>query len=137
MDFQNCCVICNTQTALKSNLGIYEEFERIRCALNLGDNGCTNTVCGNLGKSTLNFRTHYRVHGTTKAGTTRYQCKACLQVFTSAPKKIRQSKRPDISKLVFSLLINKMPMRRICETASIRPATYTEKFVKSINNVYC
>lgn len=119
------CKLCKAFTRLKSNKGVYEELNRIRGDW-LGDQASVMLACPKQGCDATGTDFIIR-HGTTKSGSIRYRCKQCGTTFVPSPRKNRKQKKPEISELVFRLLINKMPMRRICETADIQPATLYSK----------
>jgi len=119
------CPCCGENPPLKSNLGIDEELDRLsdyltppvepRCS----DKDCENhTIAITIGKS------HYATFGTTKSGSKRYKCKAGSKTFAVGGSPLRQ-KQPHKNRLVFSLLMNKMPLKRICVAAGIQmPGVY-------------
>lgn len=56
----------------------------------------------------------------------RFRCRHCGSTF-SAGLPIRRQRRPELNAEVYKLLINKVPMRRICEVLAINPATLYNK----------
>lgn len=79
---------------------------------------CPDSSCANhavpVGKE------GYQSFGLTKSGSRRYRCKGCGKTF-SVGKSTTGHKQPHKNRLIFSLLMNKTPLRRICEVADIGP----------------
>lgn len=120
------CLSCNEHPPLKSNLAIAEELGRLGSYLApLPEPSCPNDNCGNhhLG---ISNKAHYASFGKTRSGSQRYKCKACNKTFAVANATTGQ-KQPYKNRMVFSLLMNKMPFRRICEAADIGPQTLYAK----------
>lgn len=119
------CKLCGEATVIKSNLGISEELARLqrgRCPPTK-THGCPNSACQNAHHPVETYPKRYYLHGKSASGARRYRCKLCQNTFSIKAKAAFKQKRPDINDIVFRLLVNKMPMRRICETAGIHPAT--------------
>lgn len=120
------CKACKEAPPLKSNVGIHEELERIGAYLapprppSCPDPGCANhgVPAGTKGA--------YRRHGTTRGGSIRYLCKRCGGLF-SVPKATTGQKAPEKNALVFKLLVNKAPFRRLCDLAGISTGTLYPK----------
>jgi transposase-like protein len=119
------CSFCGQSTIIKSNQGIIEELQRlsnrVRAKLSCRTPGCKNNgvpVVGNLNA--------YYPHGKTRCGSQRYKCRVCNKTL-SLPSPTTGQKKPYKNTLVFRLLVNKMPLRRICETAGISMDTLFEK----------
>lgn len=116
------CKACNTSSAVKSNQGIREEYLRLKAdacdqvALQCPDPNCVS----------LSDPPKLRSHGKTRSGSQRYRCLVCGITFTLG-KRHRTQRRPELDELIFRLLVNKMPMRRICETAQIPASTLYSK----------
>ena len=83
--------------------------------------GCFNHSIG-IGAG----RRFYSSYGKSSAGSPRFKCKACGKVFT-VPKPTARQTTSHKNKLVFRLLMNKTPFRRICEVADINPKTLYDK----------
>ena len=62
----------------------------------------------------------YQSIGLSKSGSKRYRCNGCKKTFSVGKSTTRQ-KQPHKNRLIFSLLMNKSPFRRICEVADIGP----------------
>lgn len=98
---------------------------------------CPNEECPNhaVGIDQLD---DYQSFGTTKSGSRRYRCKACRKTFAVGKSTVRQ-KRPHKNRLIFSLLMNKSPLRRICEVAAsvagkVRALLDAKSFPESMAN---
>lgn len=114
------CSRCNQSFSLKSNRATIEEFERQRAPyMQLNDPACLNPVCVN---HTVTSPDLYQSFGKSRGGSARYRCKACRRTFTVSTRSTLRQRHPEINGLVLNLLVNKVPMRRICEVANIQPA---------------
>lgn len=112
------CKRCGENPPVKSNLGIYEEVERLNQYLIPPiEPSCPTEACANhnLGISTPKT---YLSFGKTKSGSQRYRCRLCKATFAVGGPTLRQ-KKPELNELVFQLLVNKMPFKRICEVAGL------------------
>lgn len=120
------CKLCSQSFVLKSNRAVIEEFERQKRAYVLPERiTCTNQECGHS-KLTLLAGTdvskHYQQFGRTAAGSLRYRCKACKKTFSVTQSSTIRQRKPEITETILKLLVNKVPMRRICEVAEVLPA---------------
>lgn len=79
---------------------------------------CPDTLCPN--HSVPIGGKGYQSIGLTKSGSRRYKCNVCKKTF-SVGKSTTGHKQPHKNRLIFSLLMNKSPFRRICEVADIGP----------------
>ncbi|MGE0349238.1 transposase [Hydrogenophaga sp.] len=114
------CMRCNQSFTLKSNRATLEEFERQRATFTQRDGAaCRNSSCVNHGLVNLDC---YQSFGKSRGGSARYRCKACKQTFTVPQRATLRQRHPEVNELVLNLLVNKMPMRRICEVAGVQPA---------------
>ncbi len=81
---------------------------------------CPNESCANHSIALSRGSEFYQSFGQTHSGSKRARCKACFKTFS-----LRQSttghKQPHKNRMIFSLLMNKSPFRRICEVASMQP----------------
>jgi len=121
------CGRCDDRFPIKSNVAICEEIERMAGYLQTNPElCCPNPHCDNsrLGISTPKA---YYLFGKTKSGSQRYRCRACLTTFAVAREATFRQKRAEVNALVFTLLMNKMPLKRICETAGISMDTLYRK----------
>jgi transposase-like protein len=121
------CLRCGEMPPIKSNLAIREEIERLSDYLaDPQEPSCPNTSCDNhlVGISTPKA---FIAFGTTRSGSQRYRCKLCNTTFSVSSNPTFQQKLPEVNELVFKLLMNKMPLKRICETAEITIDTLYRK----------
>lgn len=112
------CRVCGEYPPIKSNQAISEEKSRFLNDLTITPApSCPDVSCSNhnvpIGKG-------YQSIGLTKSGSRRYRCNVCKNTF-SVGKSTTGHKQPHKNRLIFSLLMNKSPMRRICEVADIGP----------------
>lgn len=121
------CHMCQQSTVLYSNLAIAQEVERFNPDLRrITSASCSHHGCSSAGYSVGQNPHLYYMHGTTRSGEPRYRCKECGRTFScGAP--IRKQRRPELNREVLSLVVNKVPMRRICEVLNIHPATLYNK----------
>lgn len=116
------CRLCHEFPPLKNNAGIAEERARM-----LGDLAqrsapcCPDPACANHTLPVDAGAGHYQGFGMTRAGSKRYRCKACTRTFAVA-KATTGHKQPHKNKLIFALLMNKSPFRRVSEVAGIGPS---------------
>ncbi len=112
------CRLCGEYPPIKSNQAIAEERSRFFSALaERPTPSCPDTACANHG---IPVGKGYQSIGLSKSGSHRYRCNVCKKTF-SVGKSTTGHKAPHKNRLVFSLLMNKNPMRRICEIADIGP----------------
>lgn len=121
------CHACGEYPPLKSNQGIAEERERLGAYLSVPpEPSCPNADCANHGLGVCAGSPHYRSYGTTRSGSKRYRCNACTKTFSVGSSTVGQ-KQPHKNRLIFQLLMNKAPLRRVCEIADIAPETLYPK----------
>ena len=121
------CYACGEYPPLKSNQGIAEERERLGNYLIAPlEASCPNVDCVNHSIGVSTGSPHYRGYGTTRSGSKRYRCNVCTKTFSVGSSTIRQ-KQPHKNRLIFQLLMNKSPFRRICEIADISSGTLYPK----------
>lgn len=114
------CRLCNEFPPIKSNQAIAEERDRYLAALDEPlEPSCPDAACQNH-TVPVGTKGHYQSFGLTASGSRRYRCKACGKTF-AVGKSTTGHKAPHKNRLIFSLLMNKSPMRRICEVADIGP----------------
>lgn len=117
------CKICGESFILKSNLAILEELSRFQAPyITRSRICCTSQGCINSKVAVSEGPDCYQSFGKTTSGSLRYRCKACQRTFSVAQKASLRQRNPEKSEEIFKLLINKVPMRRICEIADIHPA---------------
>lgn len=114
------CKICGETNAIKSNRAVVEELDRISPVPTLTCSVvCRTPTCINAGKEETSPPTRYQAFGVTAAGSTRFRCKGCTKTFAVAMRSTLRQRMPDKTELIYRLLINKSPMRRICEVAEV------------------
>jgi len=112
------CKLCGEYPTVKSNRAISEELNRMNNYLiPAGEPSCPIDGCSNhiIGVSTPKA---YIRFGKTQSGSQRYRCSLCHATFAVGVPSLRQ-KRPELNEMIFKLLVNKMPLKRICETAGL------------------
>ncbi|MBZ2168985.1 hypothetical protein [Marinobacter sp. F4216] len=115
--------ITAVSTTLKSNQAVHEELSRIASYLEENPLVCPNEACdSNIGKKPKAVKKN----GKTSTGNQRYQCLHCGKSFSEKPKTRKQTK-PHLNKLLFRLLVNKEPIRRIAELLKISESTVYDK----------
>ncbi len=117
------CKECGDIIPIKSNEGVFQEKERLGSYLVANAICCSNKECDNQFKS-VSDELYYRFGST--GGNQRYQCKSCRKTF-SAGNKRRKQKRSEINRQFYSLIVNKVPINRVCEVLDISPSTYYHK----------
>jgi len=121
------CKACNEQFPVKSNQGIAEEVKRLGSYLIPADEAtCPNSECTNHAVGISVGKLAYQSFGKTKSGSPRYRCKSCKKSF-SVKRATTGHKQPHKNKLIFKLLMNKSPFRRICEVGDVGMATVYSK----------
>jgi len=105
------CNACSESPPLKSNLGISQEIKRLTAYLTPKVFACTNEMCENH-TVPLGTKKAYRAFGLSKAGAQRYQCAKCRKTF-SVPKPTQYQHDTHHNKMIFKMLVNKVPLRRI------------------------
>lgn len=120
------CLACNRHTTTKSNLGIAEELERITVAYAPRQRSCPTPGCPNEAHAAPDAA-RYQRFGSSSRGSGRFRCKQCKRTFTVAKRATIRQRRPELNELIFKKLINKAPMRRLCEELEISPAVLYNK----------
>lgn len=122
------CTVCSEQCRLISNVGVVEELDRFLTQLTPRSTAsCPAKSCKNYGIYVDDAMGSYVRYGQTPMGAQRYQCLHCQKTFSVSPQIGRQLRQPEKTELVFSLLMNKSPMRRICEVADINAVTLYQR----------
>jgi hypothetical protein len=122
------CGSCGEIFGLKSNQGIFEEAYRILAPL-YGAASCPAPGCGNH-RTPTHIAGAYHEFGQTDAGSQRYRCKACGKTFSVKPRglnPIAKQVHSDKNRTILSMLVGKMPLRRICEAAEVSPPVLYDK----------
>lgn len=122
------CKCCREQLTVKSNLAITEELGRMKLYLRPPEEpSCKNVDCENHKQGVHSQHSKYQQFGASHSGSKRYRCKSCLKTFTVNSKATLRQRFPHKNKEIFKLLMNKVPFKRVCEIASIRPKTLYDK----------
>jgi len=121
------CHFCQRSSVLRSNLAIAQELTRLDpLRWRAARTSCTTSRCTAFGMSVDEHPDLYQKHGRTAAGESRYRCKGCGLTFTGGST-LRTQRRPEVNVDVLKLVVNKVPMRRICEVLDLNPATLYSK----------
>ncbi|GAV21075.1 hypothetical protein MMIC_P2054 [Mariprofundus micogutta] len=121
------CKDCGELFPIKSNQGIDEEVNRLGAYLEpLDEPTCPDELCLNHTVGISAGKAAYQSFGKTKSGSPRYRCKLCKKSF-SVKQATTGHKAPHKNKLIFKLLMNKSPFRRICEIADVHMETIYSK----------
>ncbi|MCX5734576.1 MAG: hypothetical protein NTW68_09655 [candidate division NC10 bacterium] len=116
------CQLCREEPPIKSNQAVAEERARLLAPLQQRpEPSCPNPLCANHPIPLSRAAGSYQSFGKTHSGSRRYRCKACRQTFSVGIATLRQ-KAPEKNRTIFTLLVNKAPLRRICEVAQIDPS---------------
>ncbi len=122
------CLLCHESPPLKSNLAVVEEFERMLRSLRSEDlMTCPDTSCSNNAVPVEEGKGHYQRFGKTAAGSVRWRCISCRRLFSEPTKATLRQRMPEKNDIIFKLLVNKSPMRRICEVAEIGAETLYQR----------
>lgn len=116
------CNACGEFFPVKSNLGVAEEFARLR-ADTVREACCPEPLCANH-RVPVTTPKAYQSFGGTALGSRRYRCKGCSRTFSVKPEglnPIRNQRQSDKNLTILRMLVGKMPLRRICEAADITP----------------
>lgn len=122
------CNCCGEIFGLKSNQGVFEEAYRILAPL-FGAASCPVPECANHRVPT-HIAGAYHEFGKTSAGSQRYRCRACSKTFSVKEKgvnPIAKQVHSDKNRTILSMLVGKMPLRRICEAAEVSPPVLYDK----------
>lgn len=116
------CQGCGEIMTMLSNAAVVEELKRFNLRSVSADIlSCGNDNCVNHRHDVNTYPEHYQQFGKTNAGSPRWRCRECLSTFSSSAKGSHRLRQPEKSEEVLRLLVNKVPMRRMCEVANIRP----------------
>lgn len=122
------CKLCGEFPPIKSNLAISEELTRLLADLcQTTSPACPDPKCTNHNIPVSAGKGNYQSFGATPSGSKRYLCKVCGRTFAVSSKSTLRQRQSDKNKMIFSLLMNKSPMRRICEVADIHPETLYQR----------
>jgi len=121
------CHHCGEYPTIKSNSAIQEEILRLSSYLSpKSEPSCPNAECRNHGIG-ISHKHNYYSFGKTKVGSQRYRCKLCDKLFSVKATSIVRHRKSHKNLLVFQLLMNKTPFKRICEVAGISMPTLYDK----------
>lgn len=119
-----CCRQCGQISTLKSNLGVNEELARARSYLVAPARLlCATSTCD----SRMSGEPSFQRFGKTKSGSPRVRCRICGRTQSMPVAPTWRQKTADKNGLLLSLLVNKVPMRRILEIAGVGPQTLYRK----------
>jgi len=126
------CHYCQQEPPMKSNKGIHEEFARMWSYLEskpMAYRVCPGETCHhNTARVEVSAgRAHYHKDGKHRSGAQRYICRECGRKFSINDDPAAGQNKSNLNGLVFRLLVNKMPLQRICEVAQISMATLYAK----------
>lgn len=120
------CLACKEILPVKSNLAIYEEWKRISAYLKPDEESSKDPTrhkdgCPEAGASVLTSPKKFRFNAKPKKGDriVRYECKACRATFSVRRTTIVRQRKSHLNKWIFKLLVNKVPLQRICELVEI------------------
>lgn len=119
-EFQKSSPYVNQKTySIKSNKGVYEEYERIGGYLEEAGERCVNQDCeSNLGTKPVSIKKR----GKTPKGTQRFFCNVCKTSFTGQPID-RVHGKSEIDIFFFKALVSKTPLARIAKLFDISMPT--------------
>lgn len=127
------CDHCGQKPPMKSNKGVYGEYARMSWYLDESttviEPCCPNTNCKHFLDSipvTAGTR-HYVKDGRQDSGAQRYICRECNRKFSVNINPAAGQNKSYLNGLIFRLLVNKMPLQRICEVAQISMSTLYNK----------
>ncbi len=120
------CNACKASFPLKSNEGIAQEVARLAGEAK-ADICCPDESCSNHGFPVGLGKPLYSSFGKTAIGSPRWKCMACSKTFSAPKTATHRQRQSHKNKLIFTLLVNQMAMRRICEVAEIGPKALYDK----------
>ncbi len=121
------CTLCNQYPTIKSNRAIAEERDRAGQHLFKSQACCPHDGCTNAAVPVTVGPGFYQAFGKTQAGSVRYKCMGCLRTFSVSTKATLRQRQSHKNRLIFNLLINKVPMNRILEIAEINAPTLYQR----------
>lgn len=118
------CRKCGQYSAIKSNIGVHEEYARISSYLEPPKVGsCPNDECANHGVDVTAGKAYYQKGGKTAIQSQRYNCKSCGRSFSIAKKSTHRQREIYKNKQIFRALVNFQPIKRISEVANVGIST--------------
>jgi transposase-like protein len=121
------CRLCGEFPPIKSNLGISEEIHRLADFMVPAPQPCCPVASCTNHCIPVGTKGAYYAYGKTDQGSKRYKCRACGKTFSVAQRATLRQRLPQKNVQVFKLLMNKMPLTRICEVADISIQTLYDK----------
>lgn len=113
---------------MMSNAAIVEEHKRLRAWSQPSTPiVCRTHGCANQSRPVDTHPDDYQRFGRTPAGSLRFRCRLCLSTVSQPVRASLRLRRPEKTEQILTLLINKMPMRRLCEAAGVRPETLYQR----------
>lgn len=103
---------------------------------------CPTPDCENRNRAVSAGRRYFQRFGYTRSKSARWRCKACGALFSVAQRAGLRQRKTDKNPMIFTLLVNKSPMRRICKVLGIAPPTlyqrigYFEQQCRQLAQVY-
>jgi len=113
------CGRCGSVNTMLNNAAIAEELARFNIPIK--QPACRTATCENMGIAAASDPSRYHQFGRTNAGSPRWRCRACGSTCSASSRGGRRLRLPEASEDVLRLLVNKVPMRRICEVAGLHP----------------
>ncbi|MDY0021092.1 hypothetical protein [Arenimonas caeni] len=113
------CGRCGSVTTMLNNAAIAEELARF--AIPVKQPACRTATCENAGIAATTHPDRYHQFGRTNAGSPRWRCRACGSTCSASSRGGHRLRLPEASVEVLRLLVNKVPMRRICEVSGLHP----------------
>lgn len=108
---------------IRSNDAIAEELKRLSDHIfGKPPPSCPHADCDNYGSPVTEAGLYARF-GKTPSGTPRWRCNACRKTITEAGAPQKRQRKAHKNRDVFSLLMNKSPLRRIAEVTGLDPKT--------------
>lgn len=123
------CKSCREKPIIKSNAGIAEEIWRLSRNIKNGC-GCRNSSCSAHGLDVAEYPHLYHRFGKTTAGTSRFICKSCKNVFSYGRR--RKFKDSQKTEDLFRVIMNKVAIRRSLEVIGWKP-TQTDTFYRRLD----
>ncbi len=113
---------------MKSNLGVSEEIYRLADYLqSVPAPSCPHEACANHVVPVTGNKGAYYAYGKSDQGSKRYMCRACGKTFSVAQRATLRQRLPQKNIQILKLLMNKMPLSRICKVAGINIRTLYDK----------
>ena len=121
------CDLCGEKLPIKSNLAIHEEYCRLAAYLTPRQGAtCSDEACRNH-QIDISTPKAYHFFGWTTAGARRYRCRACGKTVSVSDNPISRQRLSNKNEEVFKLLVNKVPLKRMSELASVTMGTLYRK----------